>query len=258
MLVQIPHGFFAAEARAARLRAAGARPTTASAFCSCRATPDGRADRRGDRRPRSSPTRARCCSAGATCRSTSRCSARACKADRAGACGRCSSGAAPASPTRTISSAGCSSCARSISGAVYELRRPARSADFYPVSMSCRTVVYKGMLLATQLGAYYKDLQRPALRQRAGARASALLDQHLPVLVAGPSLPDGRAQRRDQHAARQRQLDGGAAGLGRVASCSATTSRSCGRSPTRASRTRPASTTRSSSWCRAATRSPMR
>ncbi len=33
-----------------------------------------------------------------------------------------------------------------------------RDNGFYSVSMSCRTVVYKGMFLANQLGAYYKDL----------------------------------------------------------------------------------------------------
>jgi glutamate synthase (NADPH/NADH) large chain len=33
--------------------------------------------------------------------------------------------------------------------------------DFYIVSMSCRTVVYKGMFLAAQLGAYYRDLHDP-------------------------------------------------------------------------------------------------
>ncbi len=33
-----------------------------------------------------------------------------------------------------------------------------RDAGFYPVSMSCRTIVYKGMFLAKQLGAYYHDL----------------------------------------------------------------------------------------------------
>jgi glutamate synthase (NADPH) large chain len=32
---------------------------------------------------------------------------------------------------------------------------------FYPVSMSCRTLVYKGMLLADQLGGYYSDLEDP-------------------------------------------------------------------------------------------------
>ncbi len=57
---------------------------------------------------------------------------------------------------------------------------------------------------------------RPGLRERARARAPALLHQHLPDLVARASLPDDRPQRRDQHAARQQQLDGGAAGLGVV------------------------------------------
>jgi glutamate synthase (NADPH/NADH) large chain len=34
-------------------------------------------------------------------------------------------------------------------------------AEYYPVSMSCRTVVYKGMVLVGQLAGYYKDLQDP-------------------------------------------------------------------------------------------------
>ena len=53
-------------------------------------------------------------------------------------------------------------------------------------------------------------LSRPARRPRrvgAGAGALPFLDQHLPELAARASLPAGRAQRRDQHAARQRQLD---------------------------------------------------
>jgi glutamate synthase (NADPH/NADH) large chain len=33
--------------------------------------------------------------------------------------------------------------------------------DFYVVSMSCRTLIYKGMFLAAQLGAYYADLHDP-------------------------------------------------------------------------------------------------
>ena len=36
-----------------------------------------------------------------------------------------------------------------------------RTVDYYPVSLSCRTLVYKGMFLAYQLGAYYKDLKDP-------------------------------------------------------------------------------------------------
>ncbi len=34
-------------------------------------------------------------------------------------------------------------------------------AEYYPVSMSCRTIVYKGMVLVHQLGPYYKDLSDP-------------------------------------------------------------------------------------------------
>ena len=34
-------------------------------------------------------------------------------------------------------------------------------AEYYPVSMSCRTIVYKGMVLVDQLAPYYKDLQDP-------------------------------------------------------------------------------------------------
>ncbi|MGO9007912.1 MAG: glutamate synthase large subunit [Beijerinckiaceae bacterium] len=47
-----------------------------------------------------------------------------------------------------------------ISNAVHDLRDP-RTAGFYPVSLSSRTLVYKGMLLATQLGDYFKDLTDP-------------------------------------------------------------------------------------------------
>jgi glutamate synthase (NADPH/NADH) large chain len=34
-------------------------------------------------------------------------------------------------------------------------------ADFYPVSVSCRTIVYKGMFLSYQVGEYYLDLHDP-------------------------------------------------------------------------------------------------
>jgi glutamate synthase (NADPH/NADH) large chain len=89
--------------------------------------------------------------------------------------------------------------------------------DFYFVSLSTQTIVYKGMFLAYQVGAYYKDLSDPRFESRCCAGAPAVLDQHVPVLEACPSLPDGRAQWRDQYAARQRQLDGGTAGVGLLA-----------------------------------------
>jgi glutamate synthase (NADPH) large chain len=47
-----------------------------------------------------------------------------------------------------------------ISNAIYDMNDP-RLASYYPVSLSSRTLVYKGMLLANGLGAYYKDLADP-------------------------------------------------------------------------------------------------
>src|SRR6267143_1113349 len=49
---------------------------------------------------------------------------------------------------------------KSISQAIY-LRRDRGLAGYYPVSMSCRTVIYKGMFLADQLAKYYPDLSEP-------------------------------------------------------------------------------------------------
>ncbi|HEY4141303.1 MAG TPA: glutamate synthase large subunit [Pseudolabrys sp.] len=46
---------------------------------------------------------------------------------------------------------------KTISNAIYR-RRERRSSGYYPVSISCRTVIYKGMFLADQLGSYYPDL----------------------------------------------------------------------------------------------------
>jgi len=49
---------------------------------------------------------------------------------------------------------------KSISAAIYK-KRERRVASYYPVSISCRTVIYKGMFLADQLGTYYPDLHDP-------------------------------------------------------------------------------------------------
>src|SRR5689334_9207856 len=46
---------------------------------------------------------------------------------------------------------------KSISQAIYQ-RRDRGMAGYYPCSLSCRTVIYKGMFLADQLGKYYADL----------------------------------------------------------------------------------------------------
>ena len=49
---------------------------------------------------------------------------------------------------------------KSASVAILKLKLT-HSREYYVVSMSCRTVVYKGLLLADQVGTYYKDLQDP-------------------------------------------------------------------------------------------------
>ncbi len=102
--------------------------------------------------------------------------------------------------------------------------------EYFVPSMSARTVVYKGLLLADQVGVYYRDLQDARVRLGARARAPALLDQHVPRVAARPPVPDDRPQRRDQHGQGQRQLDERAR-EGAIASrrCSATTCRSCSR-----------------------------
>jgi glutamate synthase (NADPH/NADH) large chain len=50
---------------------------------------------------------------------------------------------------------------RKSSGHAIQALKLAHGKEFYVPSMSARTVVYKGMLLAGQVGAYYRDLQDP-------------------------------------------------------------------------------------------------
>ena len=89
-----------------------------------------------------------------------------------------------------------------------EARRAEKaSASFYICSLSCRSVIYKGMFLAEQLTAFYPDLLDERFVSNFAIYPPALLDQHLPDLEAGAAVPHARPQRRDQHAERQRQLD---------------------------------------------------
>ena len=91
------------------------------------------------------------------------------------------------------SSGGSSSPRKVISNAVYD-SSDARDGGLSTRSRCpSRTIVYKGMVLVTQLGAYYLDLTDARFDERPGARAPALRDQHLPVLAARASLSHGRA-----------------------------------------------------------------
>ena len=49
---------------------------------------------------------------------------------------------------------------KTISRALYN-KRERSTSHYYPVSISCRTLIYKGMFLADQLGTYYPDLLDP-------------------------------------------------------------------------------------------------
>jgi len=49
---------------------------------------------------------------------------------------------------------------KTISGILYG-KRARSTSNYYPVSISCRTLIYKGMFLADQLGTYYPDLREP-------------------------------------------------------------------------------------------------
>ena len=80
---------------------------------------------------------------------------------------------------------------KTISSTLYG-RRERSTSHYYPVSISCRTVIYKGMFLADQLGTYYPDLHDPDFDERAGAHSPALLHQHVPGLVAGAPVPHDR------------------------------------------------------------------
>ncbi len=83
---------------------------------------------------------------------------------------------------------------------------------------------------------------RRALQERDGARALALLDQHVPQLGARAPLPRDLPQRRDQHGDGQHQLDARPRERARRASCSARTCRRSCRSPSSATPTRQPST----------------
>jgi glutamate synthase (NADPH/NADH) large chain len=49
---------------------------------------------------------------------------------------------------------------KAISSTIYQ-QYERRLSGYYPVSVSCRTVIYKGMFLADQLATYYPDLHEP-------------------------------------------------------------------------------------------------
>ena len=98
-------------------------------------------------------------------------------------------------------------------------KRAEHATGTYFPSLSPRTIVYKGMLAEPQVRGVLPGPGRRAGHQRAGRRALPVLHQHVPGVAAGAPVPLRRAQRRDQHAARQPQLDGRARGAAGVRRC---------------------------------------
>ena len=80
-------------------------------------------------------------------------------------------------------------------------------ATFHIASFSSSTLTYKGLLTARQLAGLLRRSARARDRDRDGARALALLDQHARLVGSRAPLPLPRAQRRDQHRARQHAVD---------------------------------------------------
>ena len=107
--------------------------------------------------------------------------------------------AAPAVRSRTPSSSGGSS-----SPVVGSRRPPGRRARRARrvASVSCRTVVYKGLVAGGRLGALYPDL-RAADPRPLRAVPPALRDEHPADLAPRPAVPLDRPQRRDRHRPRQ-------------------------------------------------------
>ena len=252
ILLQIPHEFFAAEAEP--LGFALPEPAeygVAMVFLPAEAT----RPRRGASRSSSEAIargRARRCSAGATCRPTTPAWA-----------------TSPGRPSRSFGS--CSSAARGFADEDLERRlfvvrkrvehrvreQFGEAADeFYVCSMSCRTIVYKGMFLAPQLFAYYPDLADERVRT-----ALAIVHQRYSTNTF-PSWRLAQPFRMIAHNGEINTLRGNAnrlQGREKTMALPGAGRRPVGpvsRSSSRAGATRPASTTRWSCWSAPAARRP--
>ena len=122
-----------------------------------------------------------------------------------------------------------------------------RRAVFYIVSLSARTLIYKGMLTASQIAPFFLDLADPRVES-----ALALVHQRFST----NTFPRGRWPTRtatSRTTARSTRCAATSTGCRRARrccgpTCSATTCRRCCRSSARAAATPRRSTTCSSSW----------
>ena len=153
-----------------------------------------------------------------------------------------SSPPATASPATPSSGSSTSSASRPATGCA-ATRRSRKRKMFYICSLSTKVIIYKGMLTTEQLFHYYPRPRRAGLHEPPGDGPLAVLDEHVPLVGPRPADAVHEPQRRDQHAARQHELDAGPRRASSRASCSATSCRSCSRSPSPIAATRARSTT---------------
>ena len=78
---------------------------------------------------------------------------------------------------------------------------------FYVCSLSYKTLVYKGMLTPAQVEEYFTDLSDPTMTTALSLVHSRFSTNTFPELGTRAPLPRASPQRRNQHAARQHQLD---------------------------------------------------
>ena len=226
-------------ARASRRSRCPTRVRTPSAPRSCRTTTPRR--RPPGRRSRRSPPRRACrSSAGARSRPRRRCSA----APRAGVM--------PRFRQLFVSAAdgGVFGMRAGADGVLPAEAGRARGRRLLPVAVGPHPRL-QGHAHDRAAGAVLPRPVRPAVRHRAGAGALPVLDEHLPVLAAGPPVPADRAQRRDQHRQGQPELDARPREPAGQRRDPRRPRRGCCRSARRARATRPPST-RCSSCCTSA------
>ncbi len=131
-----------------------------------------------------------------------------------------------------------------------------RDAVYFP-SLSCRTLVYKGMLTTPQLSEFFPDLDDDRVESALALVHSRFSTNTFPSWPLAHPYRLPRAQRRDQHGAGQPQLDARPRGAaGDPAHPGASSARS--RSARRARPTPPASTSASSCCTSPAARSGTR
>ena len=125
----------------------------------------------------------------------------------------------------------------------------AEAQMFYVCSLSTRVIIYKGMLTSGQLVPFFPDLAAPDYESHLAMVHSRFATNTFPSWDPRAAEPLHEPQRRDQHAARQHELDARPRRRAAKRPSSETICRSPSRSSSPTARTPAASTTCSNSFC---------